>query len=614
MKNRICKIFIFLFIVSSFAFSQSDYVKAYKMRADSVIEYYKKLPFAIDWFRAMVKLNQNYDIETALKIVDSLVYKPVGDMFWFYPAAALYCYGEKNMPAEYKAKMRNAFKTYAPNRGDTENHWVMYHVALYLVSQAFPNEDGSEWYNGKSSTENFEDAKGWLNFWMKTTTTIGQGEFDSPAYIVFYITPLYMLYQFAQDPVMKKKAEMMLDWLLADFYIDYYDCAYTGSHSRIYQDNVFAKRNSLSSSLSAFLIGDRPLFYPDGKPFVLQYNSPVYAMSDYIMPEIIYKIAMDKSVSYENKEMKRSRNRIRYYDEKNPVVAKYNYLTKNYALGSIQHGVTEQILQHTWSLNWKAKRNNEITTFFTIQPYYHADDMASLFPDFKKMMVAGVVSSKIQYDKEFKVIGSSPFEKLFQYKNTLIGLYDLTSERVIYKQYNAFFPKDIISIEEDPSGWIFCEANSVYFAFFPFKPYTWSKDEGVVATQEEEKLPYIPPNSANDKNIRTLTSRDQKNGFILEVKGIDEVKSFEDFKSKIKKNKIERANFDKTMKVSYTNLDGQKLEFSYDGLRKINGKTDDPLKYKLFDSPYIQSEIGSEKMTIQYKGEKLVLDLKNVTP
>jgi hypothetical protein len=613
MKNRICKIFIFLFIVSSFAFSQSDYVKAHKMRADSVIEYYKKLPFAVDWFRAMVKLNQNYDVETALKIVDSLVYNPRGDMFWFYPAAALYCYAEKNMPPEYKVKMRNAFKTYVPNRGDTENHWMMYYVSLYLVSQAFPNEDGSEWFNGKSSTENFKDAEGWLNFWIKTTTTIGQGEFDSPAYIVFYVTPLHMLYQFAQDPVMKKKAEMMLTWLLADFYIDYYDCVHTGSYSRIYQNEVFAKRKSGSSTLSAFLIGDRPLFSPDGQPFVLQYNSPVYAMSDYIMPEIIYKIAMDKSVSYENKEMKRSRNRIRYYNEKNPVVAKYNYLTKSYALGCLQHGVTEQILQHTWSLNWKSKRNDEITTFFTIQPYYHADDMGSLFPEFKKALVAGVVSSKIQYDKEFKVIGSSPFEKLFQHKNTLIGLYDLSSERVMYKQYNAFFPKDLVRIEEDPSGWIFCEANSIYFAFLPLKSYTWTEDISK-SSGLEQPFTYIPPAESLGQNVYRLISRDQKNGFILEVKGIDEIKSFDDFKARIKKNKIERNNFDNTMKIAYTNLDGQKLEFSYDGVRKVNGKIDDPLKYKLFDSPYIQSEIGSEKMTIQYKEERLVLDLKNVTP
>jgi len=36
-----------------------------------------------------------------------------------------------------------------------------------------------------------------------------------------------------------------------------------------------------------------------------------------------------------------------------------------------------------------------------------------------------------------------------------------------------------------------------------------------------------------------------------------------------------------------------------------------PLKYKLFDNPFMQAEVGGEKMIIQYKGEKLILDVKN---
>jgi hypothetical protein len=286
-------------------------------------------------------------------------------------------------------------------------------------------------------------------------------------------------------------------------------------------------------------------------------------------------------------------------------------MTKNYALGSLQHGWTEEILQHTWSLDWKSfnsgvssTNNNtdglpgknykpvnseEVTTFFTIQPYYNVDDMASLFPDFKRNMVAGVVSSKTEYDKETKVVGASPFEKLFQYKNTLIGLYDLSSDKVVYKQYDGFFSKDLISREEDPSGWIFCKTNTMYFAFLPLKPYTW----------------------VENKEVWRLISTDLKNGFILEVKGINEVKSFEEFKSAIKKNKIERNDFDNTMKIAYTNLDGKKLEFSYDGLRTINGKIDDPLKYKLYDNPFMQAEVGGEKLTIKYKDKKLILDVKN---
>ncbi len=58
----------------------------------------------------------------------------------------------------------------------------MYYVSLYLASQKWKGEDGSKWFAGKSSEENLKEAEGWINNWIEITTTIGQGEFDSPNY------------------------------------------------------------------------------------------------------------------------------------------------------------------------------------------------------------------------------------------------------------------------------------------------------------------------------------------------------------------------------------------------------------------------------------------------
>ncbi|HPI72149.1 MAG TPA: hypothetical protein PLZ01_02005 [bacterium] len=258
---------LFLYaLLFSVAVQAADYNKLYQQRCDSVLSYYKKLPYGPDAFRAMVKLNQNYDVPTALRIIDSVTSRPRGDMFWLYPVMSMYLYGQKNMPAAYKAKVRRSLKDYTPYRGDTENHWVMYYTSLYLASQCWPNEPGPSWFNGKSSEENRLDAEGWLNYWMTTTTTIGQGEFDSPAYLSFFLTPMFMLNQFSRDPVMKKRAEIMIHWLLADFFIDYLDGQYCGPHSRIYEPDIFDKRQSMMSKTAAFFLGDRPLFNRKGEP------------------------------------------------------------------------------------------------------------------------------------------------------------------------------------------------------------------------------------------------------------------------------------------------------------------------------------------------------------
>ena len=585
------RLLILITVLVAISSHATSYQKLYQQRCDSVLSYYKKLPYGPDAFRAMVKLNQNYDIPTALKIIDSVTTRPRGDMFWLYPVMSMYLYGQKNMPVAYKAKVRASLKNYTPFRGDTENHWVMYYTSMYLAAQCWPNESGPSWFNGKSSDENRKDAEGWLDYWMTTTTTIGQGEFDSPAYLSFFLTPMYMLHQHSKDPVIKKRAEIMINWLLADFFIDYLDGMYCGPHSRIYEPDVLDKRQSMMSKTAAFILGDRPLFNHKGEPINFHPNCLVNAMSDYRLPDILYQIATDRSQSYLSYERKRSRNRLRYYPERNPMVNKVMYMTPSTALGSIQLGHTEQILQHTWALNWKAVKPGEVTTLFTLHPYYRDRDMGSLFTALLSSIVPDVVDSKVMYDKEDKMLGSSPYEKLFQHKNTLIGLYDLSGPDVVYRHYDGFFSKDLLERIEDPSGWIFGRSPSVYFAFLALKPYQWI----------EEKLAW------------RLRSNDVKNGFILEVKRPEECASFSAFQTAIKANPLERVDFNHFLHVKYRNLDGDLLDFDYSGKRLLNGKKDDPSTYPLFDSPHLKSAVGSGKMEIIHKDKKMVLDLKNAT-
>ncbi len=585
------RILFLLAVLFSVTVQAADYNKLYKQRCDSVLSYYKKLPYGPDAYRAMVKLNQNYDVPTALQIIDSVTSRPRGDMFWLYPVMSMYLYGQKNMPAAYKAKVRQSLKDYTPYRGDTENHWVMYYTSLYLASQCWPNEPGPSWFNGKSSDENRLDAEGWLNYWMTTTATIGQGEFDSPAYLSFFLTPMFMLNQFSRDPVMKKRAEIMINWLLADFFIDYLDGQYCGPHSRIYEPDIFDKRQSMMSKTAAFFLGDRPLFNRKGEPVNFLGNCRVCGMSDYRLPDLRDQIATDRRQPYVSYERKRSRNRLRYYDERNPTVNKVMYMTPTTALGSIQWGHTEQILQHTWALTWKAVKPGEVTTLFTLHPYYAARDMGSLFTSLLGSIVADVVDSKTTYDKEDKLVGSSPYEKLLQYKNTLIGLYDLSGPDVVYRHYDGFFSKDLQERIEDASGWIFGRTPTVYIAFRPLKKYEWIEE----------------------KQVWRLRSHDVKNGFILEVKRPEECKSFSDFQAAIKANPVEPIDFESTLCVRYRTLDGDVLEFDYSGRRLVNGRNDDPTDYPLFDSPYLQSATGSQKMEIKHQNKKMVLDLAKAT-
>jgi hypothetical protein len=61
--------------------------------------------------------------------------EPRGDMFWMFPVIGAYMHGKDKMSPGAKSAVRNAWKTYAPYRGDTENHWAMYYASLFLAAE-----------------------------------------------------------------------------------------------------------------------------------------------------------------------------------------------------------------------------------------------------------------------------------------------------------------------------------------------------------------------------------------------------------------------------------------------------------------------------------------------
>ena len=568
-----------IFSAFSHSFSPETYEEGYRVRRDSLIRYYASAKHV--WLdEVAAKLATGANVDSALAHFSRLMDNPRGDMFWMYPFIGAYLYGQGRIPDSLKRKARGVWRTYTPYRGDTENHWVMYYSSLYLATQTWPGEDGSRWYNGKSSEENFRDSEGWLNHWVKITTTIGQGEFDSPGYGAVYLVSMFLLYEFAIDPIMKQKAGMMIDYLLADFAVEYLKGNFCGAHSRDYPEAVVTPTSSAMTAFGWLFFGDAP--------FIPRTETLIAAMSSYRLPEIIYRIATDRSQPYVHTETKRVRNKLRHDTRRNPPVYKYAYMTQDYCLGSLDGGIMQPIQQHTWDVTWVSKKTHN--TLFTIHPYYSGVELAHFFPEETKLMVDAVVSSKGTYDKEDKWTGSSPYEQTFQHKNAIIVLYNI-ERGTHFEHIDGFFTKDFAERIVDQTNWIFCRDGDVYIAYFPLKPYEWIQDS---------------------INYR-IRSRDLKNGCIVEVSSAREVGSFEEFRKRIKGTKIDYKDFDNKLTLRHTTISGDKMEFTYGGKRILNGKAVDFHSYKLFKGPYLQADIGSEKLKMTYGDQYRILNFKSVT-
>jgi hypothetical protein len=570
-----------------------------------------------DFAAIMAKLRTGVDVPRAVAMLDSLTAdESIGGMFYACQLIGAYLHTREHLPDSLHRKVRRAYRQRTMYRGDTENHWVMYYTGLYLAAQTWPNEDGAQWFNGKNSKENFEEADAWLNHWITITTTIGQGEFDSPTYFITFVTPMLILHDFAQDPIMKKKAQMMLDYLFADFAAEHLCGNYGGGHSRDYPQDIVNPLAAASTAWAWLYFGE-PDFVPwseaRGKPvrraarpslrrersversprFHVEprqrsWETVFGAVGSYRLPEIIHHIATDRSTPYVHTETKRVRNLIRFGEQRNPPVYKYTHMTGDYVLGSLQGGILQPIQQHTWDVTFVSDKPNN--TIFTLHPFYSGKELAMFFPEEQKVLSDEVDRYHLVYTSPDKWNSSSPYEQTFQHKNVIIVLYNI-DKGAKHPHVDGFFPKSLDERVEDASGWIFCRAGKAYIAFYPLKSYEWIEEE---------------------INWR-WRSHDFKNGVVVEIGREKEYGSFVEFKRRFRRVKVETGNFEASLSVTYTTQAGDVLQFTYGGQRLLNGKPVDFADYKLFNGPFLQSELGSGVLKIVYKNQTRRLDFNQVS-
>jgi hypothetical protein len=605
MKKTIIAI-TFILIAINFQLSANNmtneaFLKHFKDAQAQLIKKYEAIPKA-NFGTIEVKYYTGKDVKTADKMFLELLKHPKGDMFWMYPCISAYMLGKDKMSDEVKKAVRNVWKTYAPSRGDTENHWAMYYTSLLIASEQWPNLPGSEWYDGKSSTENFNEAKEYLLSWAKLTTSIGQGEFDSPGYICEYFNAISMMSEFVQDKEIKQLGKMLANYFLADFAVDALGQQYCGGHSRVYEDEVMNFQKAPSSSLAYFYFGS-------GKPIYSGWLLPA-ALTSYRTPEIIRAIATDREKPYVEKEKKRVRNVIRYGSEINPPVYKYMYMSKDYALGSLQGGLLQPIQQLTWSVRFNYGKPTSM--IFGLNPYWSTKEIAMFFPRVMKICMPEIVGSKVSYDKVNKWTGGSPYERTFQNQNTLIALYNI-KPGTNYEQIDGFFPANLEKIVRDKSGWIICKAGDTYVGWYPLQPYKWLKEYNAKVQNKYTTTGTLDKTKGTTLRNYRLRSCYPQNGYVVEVRSKDQVGSFEKFSDMLRSHIPTATMKPENVSVVYKTLDGTNMSFKYPDSRTLNGQKVDYSKFKLFEGPYLNADVNSENLNITHKDKKMVLDFKNLT-
>jgi hypothetical protein len=582
-QTSIMLIILITQIIVQTAFAQSPATKL------AVLSRIAAIPARNDFAILATKIRLGTDTAAAYRHLDTLLQTGYGDMFWMYGCAGLYYATGDRLRPEYKAKIREAWKHRTPYRGDTENHFLMYYGSLLLMSQTWPDLPDTDWFMGKSSKEIYAESKEYLNHWIDETVRYGQEEWDSPRYGYYYITPLILLAKHTKNAYLKHRFEMMVEYELASYAADYLNGCYCGAHSRVGDDATIDPRKAEITAYGKY-------FFEDSVSHLLP-DVAFAAMTNFVCPKIIREIATDRSEPYEQYSIKRGRQMLRYMDNWSASdsshdstfhapVYKYDYMTKNYCLGSMQGGIVQPIQQQSWSLVFNSDKPNNIIT--GLNPYVSKTELGMFFPEYPSFMLERIGSTKASYTSEDKWVGGSPYERIYQDKNVLVALYDLPDSEK-YHQVDLYMPlgmQGLGTVEENgidslvPFAWQILSFDSTEIAIYPLSRSILTKESnGIRLRMSGQRVGYVI--------------------FCDHNPGLDNFYKFDRAQDEwINRNRQNLNSWN-----DWAN-NGSPAPLPTSSVGEITSRA------WLFKSPYLESKKGSGILTMHYKGETRVLDFK----
>ncbi|MBL0177059.1 MAG: hypothetical protein IPP94_17690 [Ignavibacteria bacterium] len=548
----------------------------FKARIDSIQAFLRSPDAPPTYYSALERLRHDSTRAAGIAMFESVTRMPTSEIIDRFRLTAAWLFIRAALPDSLSARVKNAWYLLPTQPPSSEAERVCHHVSFLLAAEHFGLSQ--EWYNGRSTAENRRESAAFLRRWIKETTELGQQDFDSPTYGPLFINGMLLLARFTSDPDLRKQAELMVSWLLADAMHEYFGGQLGGAHSR---EDMNSAMQPLFSEMSAFAW----LYFGDG-PQMYTREQYLATLCSYRPPKEIVALAVDKFTPFEAWESKRSATRVRGDTAPWRIVAKYTYFDPLYVMGHLERGLVQPREQHSWDVTWSSDQTS--TTLFTMQPYAEADGLAEFLPQPPETVLRAVSLVDPYYGTVTKTVGGSPFEDIFQYRNTVIALYDIP-EIKRFPYLVGFLPSEVKTFEVDSvkTGWITIDAGDVYLAYYPLRQ----------AVVRVEALG------------RRLFSRDRKNGAVVQAAGRNAVGSYADFKKRILASVPDTSGFFAKGRVRYTTIFKDKLDCAFGGKLTVNRKPLRPKPEMLFDSPWLSSKRGSGVLRITTPKGALVIDM-----
>lgn len=524
---------------------------------------------------------------------------PGSGPFWMMQLVMVMYRGGTRLSDAARRQIRRSWEEVRQLRGDTENHWVLYHACLHLAAELDGYEDLA-WENGRTSEENRVEAVGWLRHWIHGAVRLGQSEYNPTHYIAEYAIPLLMLAQWTRDDELAVAARMMLDHLFAELATVSLYGVLRGPHARTDDTSVVEPWNSMTSLYSWLLFGST-------QPATARndwWNGALAQLAHgYRPPEVLRRIALDPPPVRHQHDRARSRRMLRETTQEFRTIVKKHYLRPEYAVGSTQGGPSDPIQSHVWDVTWHvADPRDAQPTFFSAHPHQTGSVLQTYFSCAPEPMAASVpYEGKPSFGEPDSVVGSSPYEQVVQHDDTLIALYEVPAHAPVH-HVNTFVSRDLVELSKGDSGWYVARAGEAFLAFLPLSEVEWA----------EHRYWLSPWDPASDvaTGSRLLVSRGGSTGIVVQVAAAHEFTDLAAFRAA-----VERAPLDierEPMRIRMTSIRGAVIEFEHGRPPLIDGVPRCESPDHLFSGTHMNSMLGSGVVSIRHGDLERVLDFSTL--
>jgi len=225
-----------------------------------------------------------------------------------------------------------------------------------------------------------------------------------------------------------------------------------------------------------------------------------------------------------------------------------------------------------------------------MHPYGEGTPLMEFFPHDAEQAYRTMAKLDPFYGTTTKTVGGSPFEHIYQHRNTVIALYDIPDIRR-FPFMVGFLPMQTVSFDVDSvrTGWITNNAGDVYLAYFPLRPGQLLREN----------------------RGRRLFSPFGKNGAVVQIASAKEAGSYSEFRKRILRSVPDTSDFFRHGRVRYNTIFKARLDARIGGGLRVNNKPVSHSPDMLFDSPWITSRRGSGVMTIKTPRGRMEIDIKN---